>query len=216
MSEDNVNKNNDNADDAATLKDKEIEQLKREKAAMEMKLKRTEEDLYDEDFLNYKNEQNKKEQPQDNFMSGGRLKDYSEEEIGNLPISKLAGLIAGEVYNQLKNESQSEMTKEQIKARKKEVAATRIEIQKFAKDYPDFWNFAAKIDELSNENPNLNTEQLYVLAGGKLKEKPPSDKKEEKKKEAPDTRPGSEAGMKQSDKNLSRREIIEQEWQKTK
>ena len=211
MSEDNVNKNQN--DDS---KDKEIEQLKREKAAIEMKLRRSDEDLYSEEYLAFLQQQKEKQPPQGSFMSGGRLNDYSEEEINEMKIPKLVGLIAGEVYNQLKGEEQSKMTREEIKVRKKEVANTRLEIQKFAKDHPDFWNFAARIDELSNENPNLDTEQLYVLAGGKLEEKPSEKKQEEKKKEVPDTRPGSEAGMKKSDKNLSRREIIQEEWQKLK
>ena len=210
MSEDNEKKNQN--DD---LKDKEIEQLKREKAAIEMKLRRSDEDLYSENYLKFLQEQKEKQPSQNSFMSGGRLNDYSEEEIGEMKIPKLVGLIAGEVYNQIRNENQREMTKEQLKARKKQVADTRTEIKKFAKDHPDFYNYVARIDELADENPNLSTEQLYVLAGGKLEEKPPK-KQEEPKKEVPDTRPGSEAGMKKSDKNLSRREIIQEEWQKLK
>jgi len=209
MSEDNENKND--------LKDNEIEQLKKEKAAMEMKLRRSDEDLYSEDYLNYLQEQKGKQPPQNSFISGGKISDYSEEELKDIPINKLVGLMMGEVYNQLKGEEQNKMTKEQLKKRKKEVAATRIEIKKFAGDHPDFWNFAARIDELAEENPKLNTEQLYVLAGGKLEGKEPPEKKQEPKPApAPNTRPGNEAGMKKSDKNLSRREIIAEEYQKLK
>ncbi len=212
MSEDNKNQNQN--DDS---KNNEIEQLKREKAAIEMKLRRADDDLYSEDYLNFLQEQKGKQQPQNSFMSGGRLTDYSEEELKEVPINKLVGLIAGEVYGQLKGEEQSKITKEQRDKRKERVAATKLEIKKFAKDHPDFWNYVARIDELADKNPNLDTEQLYVLAGGKLEEKPSEKKKqEEKKKEVPDTRPGIEAGMKKSDKNLSRREIIQEEYQKLK
>ena len=211
MSEDNENKKQN--DD---LKDKEIEQLKREKSAMEMKLRRSDEDLYSEDYLAFLQEQKNKQPPQSNFMSGGRLNDYSEEELKEVPINKLIGLMIGEVLSVVKNEENKKMTKEQLMARKKKVANTRIEIKKFAKDNPDFWNYVDRVDELSNENPNLSTEQLYVLAGGKLEEKKPPEKQEDKKKEPPDTRPQVEAGVKQSDKNLSRREIIQQEYQKLK
>jgi len=214
MSEDNENKKQN--DD---LKDKEIEQLKREKAAIEMKLRRADEDLYGEDYLNYLQEQKGKQPPQNNFMSGGSLSDYSDEELQNLPVSKLVTGIASEVYNQLKSDESRRMTKDERDKRKKEVAATRTEIKKFAKDHPDFWNYAARVDELADENPNLNTEQLYVLAGGKLEGKEPPPKKQEpepKPKPAPNTRPGNEAGMKKSDKNLSRREIIAEEYQKLK
>ena len=210
MSEDNKNENKN--DD---LK-KEVEQLKREKAAIEMKLRRSDEDLYSEEYLAFLQEQKGKQPSQNSFMSGGRLNDYSEEELKEVPINKLVGLIAGEVYSQLKNENQRQMTKEQMKERKKQVATTRIEIKKFAKEHPDFWNYVARIDELADENPNLNTEQLYVLAGGKLEEKPPQKQDVKEKEPPPDTRPGSEAGMKKSDKNLSMREVIAEEYQKLK
>ena len=209
MSEDNLNQNQN--DD---LKDKEIEQLKREKAAMEMKLRRSDEDLYSEEYLAFLQEQKNKPQQQNSFMSGGRLSDYSEEEIQNMPISKLTVLMRNDIYNQLKSDEQNKMTREQMAERKKKVANVRIEIKNFAKDHPDFWEYADRIDELSNENPNLNTEQLYKLAGGKLEEKPSI--KQEPKPNPPNTRATVEAGVKQSDKNLSRREIIRQEYQKLK
>ena len=209
MSEDNLNQNQN--DD---LKDKEIEQLKREKAAVEMKLRRSDEDLYSEEYLAFLQEQKNKPQQQNSFMSGGRLSDYSEEEIQNMPISKLTVLMRNDIYNQLKSDEQNKMTREQMVERKKKVANVRIEIKNFAKDHPDFWEYADRIDELSNENPNLNTEQLYKLAGGKLEEKPSI--KQEPKPNPPNTRATVEAGVKQSDKNLSRREIIRQEYQKLK
>ena len=209
MSEDNLNQNQN--DD---LKDKEIEQLKREKAAIEMKLRRSDEDLYSEEYLAFLQEQKNKPQPQNSFMSGGRLTDYSDDEIKDLPITKLVGLMVGEVLSVVKSEEDKKMTREQMATRKKKVADTRVEIKNFAKDHPDFWNYVDRIDELSNENPNLNTEQLYALAGGKLEEKPSI--KQEPKPNPPNTRATVEAGVKQSDKNLSRREIIRQEYQKLK
>jgi len=206
MSEDNRNQKNDTADDAATLKER-VEQLENEKAAIEMKLRKSDDDLYSEDYLEYLNEKKNKQPSQNTFMSGGRLTDYSEDEIANLPMPKLVSLIAGEVYSQLKNESQKEMTKKEMTEHKKMVTTAREEIKGFASTHPDFKNYIAKISELSDENPNLKIEQLYVLAGGKL---------EPKKESPPDTRPRNEGGMKQSDKNLSLREVIAQEYQKLK
>ena len=208
MSEDKLNVNE--SDD---LK-KEIEQLKREKSATELKLRRSDEQLYDEEYLTYLQDKKGKQQPRNSFMSGGRLSDYSDEEMQNLPVSKLAMGIANEVYGQLKADENKKTTSAQSIARKKKVADTRIEIKEFAKDHPDFWNFAAKIDELADENPKLNTSQLYQLAGGKLESKEQPPKQEPKKEPPPNTRPQNEGGMKKSDKNLSRREIIAQEWQK--
>ena len=208
MSEDKTVQVNDDS------KDNEIEQLKREKAAMEMKLRRSDEDLYSEDYLAFLQEQKNKPQQQNSFMSGGKLTDYSEDELQNMPISKLSVLMRNDVYNQLKNDEQNKMTREEANKRKKKVADTRVEIKNFAKDHPDFWNFVDRIDELANENPNLNTEQLYALAGGKVEEK--TTVKQEPKPTPPNTRATVEAGVKQSDKNLSRREIIQQEYQKLK
>ena len=208
MSEDKTVQVNDDS------KDNEIEQLKREKAAMEMKLRRSDEDLYSEEYLAFLQEQKNKPQQQNSFMSGGKLTDYSEDEMQNMPVSKLAKLMVGEVLSVVKGEENKKMTREEASKRKKKVADTRIEIKNFAKDHPDFWNYVDRIDELSNENPNLNTEQLYALAGGKVEEK--TTVKQETKPKPPNTRATVEAGVKQSDKNLSRREIIRQEYQKLK
>ena len=203
--------NNDTADDTATLKE-EIEQLKNEKAAIEMKYRKSDDDLYSEDYLEYLNDKKNKQPPQNTFMSGGRLTDYSEDEIANLPMPKLVGLIAGEVYSQIKNENQKEMTKKEMVEHKNRVTNAREEIKQFAKEHPDFRDYVASIDELSQQNPNLNIKQLYVLAGGKLEAKPP----EPKPKLPPNTRATVEAGVRQSDKNLSLREVIAQEYQKLK
>ena len=208
MSEDNNNKNNDD------LK-KEIEQLKKEKAAVDLKLRRSDEDLYSEEYLAYLQDRKEKQPPQNSFMSGGKISDYSEDELKEVPINKLVGLMMGEVYSQLKSEENKKMTKEERVKHKKEVDAARLDIKNFAKDNPDFWNYINEVDELSLKNPNLNAKQLYALAGGKLEEKPPQ-KQGAKKESPPDTRATAEAGMQKSDKNLSTREIIAEEYQKLK
>ena len=161
MSEDNENKNKD-----SDLK-KEIEQLKNEKAAIEMKLRRSDEDLYSEEYLAYLQDKKEKQPPQNSFMSGGRLNDYSEDEIKELPLPKLVGLIAGEVYNQLKNENQRDMTEKERKVHKKKLVNARTEIKQFAKDHSDFRDYVAKIDELSEDNPNLNIEPRYASLRGR-------------------------------------------------
>ena len=210
MSEDNVNQNQN--DDSK----KEIEQLKNEKAAMEMKLRRADEDLYSEEYLAFLQEQKSKSPSKNSFMSGGKLSDYSEDEIKDLPLPKLVGLMVGEVYGQLKGEEQKNMTMKEAKEHKKRVVDARAEIKGFAADHPDFWNYAAKIDELAQSNPNLNAKQLYILAGGKVETKTEIKQEPKPKLSPPNTRATVEAGVKQSDKNLSRREIIRQEYQKLK
>ncbi|MBE3086625.1 MAG: hypothetical protein IMZ64_10470 [Bacteroidetes bacterium] len=212
MSEDKDKEIDDNTNDVVTQKDKEIELLKNEKAAMEMKLRRSDEDLYSEEYLAFLQEQKNKPQQQDNFMSGGRLSDYSADELTNMAVPKLVGLMVGEVNSRLEERENKKMTVAQAKEHKKRVENARLEIKHFAKDHPDFWNFAPRIDELAQENPNLNAKQLYILAGGKVDDKQPD--KQEPKPKAPNTRPQNEGGMKKSDYNLSTREIIEQEYKK--
>ena len=211
MSEDKNKQNNDNdvVEDTATLKER-IEQLENEKAAIEMKLKKSDDDLYSEEYLEFLQEQ-KKKQPQSAFMSGGRLSDYSEDELKEMPIPKLVSLIKSDVYVQLKEENQKEDTKKEMYEHKVRIARAREEIKEFAKTHPDFKNYVAKISDIADENPNLKIEQLYVLAGGDL-----SKKQEVKKIVPPNTRATVEAGVKQSDKNLSLRDVIAREYQKLK
>ena len=214
MSEDNnKNNNNDAAEDAATLKER-LEQVENEKAALEMKLKKSDDDLYSDDYLAFLQEQKKKQPSQSNLMSGGRLTDYSDDEIQGMPVTKLVGLIRNDVYSQIREEEETKTTRQQRDNEKKRVSKAREEIKAFAGKHPDFKNYVAKISELSDENPNLKIEQLYVLAGGKLTESQPT--KQEASKSVPNTRATVEAGVKQSDKSLSLREVIAREYQKLK
>ena len=50
MAEPNVNKDNDNVDDAATLKAK-LEKVENEKIALVMKLRESDDDLYSDEYL---------------------------------------------------------------------------------------------------------------------------------------------------------------------
>jgi len=208
MSEDKNDNINDTADDTATLKEK-LEQSENERAALEMKLKKSDDDLYSDEYLAFLQERKKKE-PQNNFMSGGRLTDYSDDEIQGMPISKLVGLIRNDVYAQIKEEEDTKMTKQQRDNEKKRVGRAREEIKTFAGTHPDFKNYVAKISELADENPNLNIEQLYKLAGGDI------IKKQETKPTPPNTRTTIEGGIRKSDKDLSLREVIAREYQKLK
>lgn len=220
MSEDNVNQNNDNADDAATLKTK-LEKSENEKAALEMKLREADEDLYSDDYLAYLQNKNQKDAPQGGSGFGGRISDYTEEQLqemgtGNLP--QLVKVIAGEVYTQIREEDNKVDTKKERDAHKKRVVKARTEIREFATERPDFKELAPTMKDLGDNNPNLNLKQLYKLAGGKY---PDGFKKEDKDKDkepkpAPNTKPEGEVGIKESDGNLSIREVISQEYKKIK
>lgn len=208
MSEDNSNKINDSND---SLKE-ELDKVKSEKAALEMKLRKADEDLYSEDYLEFL-QSKKDKQPDKQIMTGSRLNDYSDEEIQNMPISKLVGLIRGDVIAEIRNEQSRDMTRREMEQRKKNVARAKVEIKEFAAKHTDFPEYVDKISELADANPNLNIEQLYILAGGKLE----SEKKEDNKtKPPPDTRSQVDGGVKKSDKNLTMREVIMEEYRKLK
>lgn len=206
MSEDN---NKQITDSSAGLKE-ELDRVKSENAALAMKLKKAEDEIYNEDYLAFVQDR-KDKQPDRQIMTGSRLADYSDEEIQNMPISKLVGLIRGDVIAEIRSEQSRDMTKKELEQRKKNVARAKIEIKEFAKNHTDFPDYVDKISELADANPNLNIEQLYILAGGKLE----SVKKEDNKpKPPPDTRSQVDSGVKKSDKNLSMREIIREEYKK--
>jgi len=213
MPEDNnKNNNNDAAEDAATLKGR-LEQVENEKAAIEMKLRKSENDLYSEDYLEYLQNKNKQQAPQNKFMSGGRLTDYSDDEMGSMAVPKLVGLMVHEVYSQIKEDENKKETKKQMDERKKRGRSAKEEVMAFAKTHPDFRYYVAKIDELSEKHPTLNIEDLYEKA---KREEAKINPPKEEKKTPPNTRATVEAGVRQSDKNLSLREVIAQEYQKLK
>ena len=219
MSEDNRNKDDENADDAATLKEK-LEKSENEKIALEMKLRESDEDLYSEDYLNFLQEKKTKKRSDETSGFGGRMSDYTEEQLKEMELPQMVKIVAGEVYTQIKEESDREKTKDERDMHKKMVAKARIEIKEFATKRPDFKNVAPIIKDLGKENPKLNLKQLYQLAGGKypdgVKKEDPKKKDGDETKQPPNTKPEGEGGMKKSDKNLSLREIIAEEWQKHK
>ena len=225
MSEDNVNQNNDNVDDATTLKTK-LEKSENEKAALEIKLREADDDLYSDDYLAYLQNKNQKDAPQGGSDFRGRISDYTEEQLqemgtGNLP--QLVKIIAGEVYTQIREEDNKVDTKKERDAHKKRVAKARTEIREFATKRPDFKEIAPTMKDLGDNNPNLNLKQLYRLAGGKYpdgfkKEESGKDKDKDKGESLspPDTKPIGEGGMKGTDKSLSIREVIADVYQKQK
>lgn len=222
MSEDNVNKDNENADDVATLKEK-LEKTENEKVALEMKLRESDDDLYSEDYLTFLQDKKEKKRSDGTSGFGGKISEYSEEqlqEMGTNNLPQLVKIIAGEVYTQIRGEDDRDKTKTERDAQKKRVAKARVEIKDFASKRPDFKEVAPMIKDLSDENPKLSLKQLYQLAGGKhpdgVKKEDPKKKDGDKTNQPPDTKPAGEGGMKKSDKNLSLREVIAEEWQKHK
>ena len=131
MSEDNVNKDNENVDDAATLKEK-LEKVENEKIALEMKLRESDDDLYSEDYLNFLQEKKTKQRSNGRTGFGGGMSDYSEEQLqdmANNNLPQLIKIVAGEVYTQIKDEEDKNQTRKEREAEKKRVASAREEIK---------------------------------------------------------------------------------------
>ena len=220
MSEDKVNQNNDDADDAATLQTK-LDKAENEKIALEMKLRESDDDLYSEDYLAFLQDRKTKQSSQGGSAFGGRMGDYTEEQLqdmGTNNLPQLVKVIAGEVYTQIRSENDKEKTRSELNAQRERVAEARVEIKAFAVERPDFKEVAPAIKDLGKKHPKLNLKQLYKLAGGKYpdgkKKEDPNKEEKGKVKSPPDTKPKGEVGMKESDKNLSIREVIRQEYDK--
>ena len=214
MTEEVITNNNDAADEVAALK-KELLEEKNSKAALEMKAKKSEEALYDENYLAYLEAQKQGKQT----AVGTSIDDYTEEQISQMSAKQLAKIAADDAYNRLRSEQTKETAKKQSADQRARVTKARREIAEFAKTKPDFGSLVPRIQDLSDNNPKLTLEQLYLLAGGKhfKKDEPINQKdKDEKLKltDVPDTKPTGEGGVVKSDKDLTLRDVISQEWQK--
>ncbi|MCJ7714733.1 hypothetical protein MUO66_09805, partial [Candidatus Bathyarchaeota archaeon] len=205
----------DNADDAATLKER-LEKSENEKVALEMKLSESDKNLYNEDYINYLNDK-KSKQRSEGAAFGGRIADYTDEQLAEMGnnIPQLIKVITGEVYDRVRTEDDKRQTTSEVKAQKKRVAEARIEITGFAAIRPDFKELAPTIKNLSDEHGTLSLKQLYSLAGGKY----PDGKKGDPTKDIkgnPNTRPKGEVGMTGSDQDKTMRDVISEEWDKIK
>jgi len=211
---DEVNNNTDMATEVATLKQQLLE-ANNSKAAIEMKARKSEEALYDENYLAFL-----EAQKQGKLISpGNTIDDYSEEEIAQMSAKQIAKIAAADAYAKMRNEDNKEKARNQSMAQKANINKARKEIAEFAKTKPDFGELVPIIQDLSDDNPKLSLEQLYLLAGGKHFKKAESLKAEDVKDKLslaglPNTQPKGEGGVVKSDSALSLRDVIKQEFQK--
>jgi len=191
-------------------KEKRIETLEAKLAAYELTKQQSDDDLYSEEFLDFKKNKNKVQQKveQGSFSTGSRMNDFTSDQLKEMELPKLVELIAKEVYINVAEEQDRKDQTVSLSKQKEIREEKREEAIKFATLHPDLKKYIAEIAKLEKKNPNLSIAQLYKLA----KEDEPEKKGEPKP--IPNTRDEISTGVKKSDENLSYREIIKQEYDK--
>ena len=193
-------------------KEKKIGELEAKLAVYDLQKQQSDDDLYSEEFLDFKKNKNKVQQKveQGSFSTGSRMNDFTSDQLKEMELPKLVELIAKEVYINVAEEQDRKDQTVSLSKQKEIREAKREEAVKFAADplHYDLKKYIAEIAKLEKKNPNLSIAQLYKLA----KEDEPEKKGEPKP--IPNTRDEISTGVKKSDENLSYREIIKQEYDK--
>jgi hypothetical protein len=186
-----------------------IEALEAKNAALEFKMQQADDGIYDPDYIQYKQDKNKGKTKQDGFSTGSRITDFTEEQLTEMPMAKVIELSSKEGAMRVYEQLQEDKSKEGLKKQKANSQSKREELIKFAEKNPDIKKYLVQVSKLEKENPRLNIAQIYSLI-----EKEEPTKPAAKPKLPPNTRDTVVGGVKQSDNNLSYREIIKQEADK--
>jgi hypothetical protein len=186
-----------------------IEALEAKNAALEFKMQQADDGIYDPDYIQYKQDKNKGKTKQDGFSTGSRITDFTEEQLTEMPMAKVIELSSKEGAMRVYEQLQEDKSKEGLKKQKANSQSKREELIKFAEKNPDIKKYLVQVSKLEKENPRLNIAQIYSLI-----EKEEPTKPVTKPKLPPNTRDTVVGGVKQSDNNLSYREIIKQEADK--
>ena len=186
-----------------------IEALEAKNAALEFKMQQADDGIYDPDYIQYKQDKNKSKTKQDGFSTGSRITDFTEEQLAEMPMTKVIELASKEGAIRVYDRLEEDKSKEGLKKQKANSQSKREELIKFAEAHPDIKKYLVQVSKLEKENPRLNIAQIYSLIEKEEPAKPVT-----KPKLPPNTRDTVVGGVKQSDNNLSYREIIKQEADK--
>ena len=187
-----------------------IEELEAKNAALNFKLQQADDGIYDPDYIQYKQDKNKGKTKQDGFSTGSRITDFTEEQLAEMPMTKVIELASKEGAIRVYDRLEEDKSKEGLKKQKANSQSKREELIKFAEAHPDIKKYLVQVSKLEKENPRLNIAQIYSL----IEKETPADKTKAKPNLPPNTRDTVVGGVKQSDNNLSYREIIKQEADK--
>ena len=202
MSEDNQEKE---TVDESTQK---IEELEAKNAALEFKMQQSDDEIYTEDYLNFKKSKTKGSGK--GFSAGSRITDFTEEQLAEMPMTKVIELASKEGAIRVYDRLEEDKSKEGLKTQKATQQSKREELIKFAEKHPDIKKYLPQVGKIEKANPNLNIAQIYSL----IEKEEPVTKATTKPKLPPNTRDGVVGGIKQSDNNLTFREIMRQEANK--
>ena len=187
-----------------------IEELEAKNAALEFKMQQADDGIYDPDYIQYKQDKNKGNTKQDGFSTGSRITDFTEEQLAEMPMTKVIELASKEGAIRVYDRLEEDKSKEGLKKQKANSQSKRAELIKFAEKHPDIKKYLVQVGQLERNNPNLNIAQIYSL----IEKETPVDKTKTKPNLPPNTRDTVVGGVKQSDNNLSFREILRQESDK--
>jgi len=185
-----------------------IEELEAKNAALNFKLQQADDGIYDPDYIQYKQDKNKGKK-QDGFSTGSRITDFTEEQLRDMDMSKVIELASKEGAMRVYDRLEEDKSRDGLKKQKATQQSKRAELIKFAEKHPDIKKYLVQVSKLEKENPRLNIAQIYSLIEKEEPAKPVT-----KPKLPPNTRDTVVGGVKQSDNNLSYREIIKQEADK--
>ena len=205
MSEDNQDTQKETVDE----KTQKIEELEAKNAALEFKMQQADDGIYDPDYIQYKQDKNKGKK-QDGFSTGSRITDFTEEQLRDMDMSKVIELASKEGAMRVYDRLEEDKSRDGLKKQKATQQSKRAELIKFAEKHPDIKKYLVQVGQLERNNPNLNIAQIYSL----IEKETPVDKTKTKPNLPPNTRDTVVGGVKQSDNNLSYREIIKQEADK--
>ena len=187
-----------------------IEELEAKNAALEFKMQQADDGIYDPDYIKYKQDKNKGKTKQDGFSTGSRITDFTEEQLRDMDMSKVIELASKEGAMRVYDRLEEDKSRDGLKKQKATQQSKRAELIKFAEKHPDIKKYLVQVGQLERNNPNLNIAQIYSL----IEKETPADKTKAKPNLPPNTRDTVVGGVKQSDNNLSYREIIKQEADK--
>jgi len=202
MSEDNQEK--ETVDEST----QRIEELEAKNAALEFKMQQSDDEIYTEDYLNFKKSKTKSNSK--GFSTGSRITDFTEEQLAEMPMTKVIELASKEGAIRVYDRLEEDKSRDGLKTQKATQQSKREELIKFAEKHPDIKKYLPQVGKIEKANPNLNIAQIYSLIE---KEEPKSEPKP-KPKLPPNTRDGVVGGITQSDNNLTFREIMRQEANK--
>lgn len=104
-------------------------------------------------------QQQQAQQKKEPFQEKPDFEDMDNEEVLNYIVNEVSKMVENKV----------EPVKQEVQNYKQETKQERMkrQIKETANKYNDFWDYAADIDEIAQDNPNIGPEEAYFIAKGR-------------------------------------------------